>query len=185
MKIRVLMAAALALAGAPLLRGDGPAPPPKEKKRPPAGKVYREEDLRRGGTVSIGVPAEEASPAPEASPAAEGTPGAQAAPAAGGAEATPAEPTEEELRAKRRAELQGRIDEEREKIRLFQQRVDEIQSELNDMSGPIYGLPGGNDRRTGLMNEIEEARRQIRQAQEAIESLEEQARREGMPVSRP
>jgi hypothetical protein len=177
---RVLLVSGMALASAALTMAD--APPPKEKKRPPAKKVYREEDLRGGGTVSIGVPAEEASPAPAASPAAEGAP---AAGAEGAAEAKPAEPTEEELRQKRRAELQGKIDEEREKIRLFQQRVDEIQAELSDLSGAIYGLPGGNDRRTGLMNEVEEARRQIRQAQEAIESLEEQARRAGLPVTSP
>jgi hypothetical protein len=176
---RVLLVSGMALASPALAMAD--APPPKEKKRPPAKKVYREEDLRGGGTVSIGVPAEEASPAPEASPGAEGAP---AATAEGGA-ARPAEPTEEELRQKQRAELQGKIDEEREMIRLLQQRIDEIQSELNDLSGPVYGLPGGNDRRTGLIGEVEGARRQIKQAQEAIESLEEQARRAGLPVTSP
>jgi hypothetical protein len=171
----------VALACAPLMWADGP--PAKEKKRPPAKKVYTEEDLRRGGTVSVGVPAEEASPEPGASPAAEGSPAPGASPAAAGAEKK--EPTEDERRQNLRGELQGKIDEEREKIRLYEARIAEIQSELNDLGGLTYGSPGGNDRRTGLMNEVEEARRQIKQAQEAIESLEAQARREGLPVTQP
>jgi hypothetical protein len=173
---RAVLVAVAALFCAPPLMADGP--PPKEKKRAPVKKVYKEEDLRRGGTVSVGTPAEEASPAPDASPAAEG------ATTEGAAAAKPAEPTEEERRDTLRKELQGKIDAEREKIRELQKRIDEMQAQLNDLTSLTFSSPGdGNDPRTAMMREVEEAGRKIKAAQEAIEALEAQARRQGLRVS--
>jgi len=88
------------------------------------------------------------------------------------------EKTDAELREEKRAEIQGKIDEQKKLIDEQQKKVDQAQTELNDLSDGTFG-----PRRGGLMKTVEDGKAEIAKAQQAIEGLKDQARRAGVRVS--
>jgi len=143
----------------------------REKKRKEAGtsgaaKVLTNDDLRsaQGNVIVLGgVPATSAT----------GTPAA-------GAAAEAKEPTDEEVREQKRADLQADLDVQADFIKRLRESVDQMQAELNDLSNYMYG-----GRRGALAQIVEERQKQIAEAERAIADLEEQARRAGVSLRRP
>ena len=143
----------------------------KEKKRresvKSSGKVITNDDLGSRSRV-----------APPASTEAQATP----SPGAQGSKATADEKPEKtpsELREEKRAEIQGKIDEQVGLIRAVQEVIDTSQLELNDLTDMTFG-----GRRANLMKLIEDGKAEIAGFEQAIEDLEEEARRAGVRVSR-
>ena len=143
----------------------------KEKKRresiKSSGKVITEDDLGSRGRA-----------APTASTEAQATPspGAQGTQAKAGEEP---EKTPSELREEKRAEIQGKIDEQVGLIGAVQAQMDKAQLELNDLTDMTFG-----GRRANLMQLIEDGKAKIAGFEQAISDLEEEARRAGVRVSR-
>lgn len=142
----------------------------KKKDSQPSGpaKLYTNDDLRtaHGNVIVLG-----------------GAPASSvAAPAAGASASVPAsrEPTEEELRAQKRADLQAQLDAQLDLVKRLRESVNEIQTELNDLSNYMYG-----GRRFYLRQTLEGRQKQIAEAEQAISDLDEQARRAGVSLSRP
>jgi hypothetical protein len=130
-------------------------------------KVYTNEDLRTAqGNVTV---------LPDSSSSA-ASPGAAAI--TGGSDSK--EPTEAELRERKRADLQAQLDAQADFIKRLRQAADENQSELNDLSNYLLG-----GRRASLTSSVEQYNQKIAEAQRAIDDLEEQARRAGISLSRP
>jgi len=144
----------------------------REKKRKEAGtsgpaKVLTNDDLRsaQGNVIVLGG---------VAATSATGTP------AAGAAAAEAKEPTDEEVREQKRADLQAELDVQADFIKRLRESVDQTQAELNDLSNYMYG-----GRRGALAQIVEERQKQIAEAERAIADLEEQARRAGVSLRRP
>jgi small-conductance mechanosensitive channel len=141
----------------------------REKKKAgtsDAAKVLTNDDLRSAkGNVMVlgGVPASSTT----------GTPAAGAAAAA-------AEPTDEELREQKSADLQAQLDAQADFIKRLRESADQTQSELNDLGNYVFG-----GRRAALAQIVEERQKQIAEAERAIADLEEQARRAGVSLRRP
>lgn len=141
----------------------------KKKDSQPSGpaKLYTNDDLRtaHGNVIVLGGAASSA-----------------ATPAAGASPSVPAskEPTEEELRAQKRADLQAQLDAQLDLVKRLRESVNEIQTELNDLSNYMYG-----GRRFYLRQTLEGRQKQIAEAEQAISDLDEQARRAGVSLSRP
>lgn len=143
----------------------------KTKKKKAAAKVITENDLK--GSKARGSFGE-AEATPEA-PAAEGE-----APKAEGADKGKAEEkTPEQIRAERQADIQKKIDEEKRMIGVVQKAMDDAQVQLSDLSNLTLG-----ERRASLMRLLDEGKAEIAKREQAIADLEEQARREGISVSR-
>ncbi len=144
----------------------------RARKAAPAGspaapaKVFTNEDLANAkGTVIV-------LPAPE---------GEEPASAEGSAQksATP-ERTEEEYRAQAGAALQKAIDRQADVIKEANKAIQGWEAELNDITNYTFGT-----RRAALMQSVDEARQAIAAAQQSIGELEDQARRQGIPVTVP
>ena len=177
----IALAAALLLPAA-FLQADGTIPTDKQKK--PPKKVITEDDLRSGrplrGTVSVGTP--DAAPEDKPAEAKDGAAGA----AAKGEAAAKEEPTESEKREARRKEIQAEIDFQSANIKTLQDQINKAQTELNDLTDMTFSMSGtGTGRRTALMKVIDDAKAQIRTSEETIDRLEGDARRAGVPVTRP
>jgi hypothetical protein len=161
----IVLAAALAAVPCLSLRGD-------EKKPSPAPKAYTEDDLRRAGRPKGTV--SQPGSGNEATPAASPSPGAAPSPSAS------PEPTDEEKRAASVKELQRHVDHYAKEIATRKASIDKAQLELNDLTD--YAVGG---RRSGLIEQIDVWQREIQEAEQEIAKVEEQARREGVRVSRP
>jgi hypothetical protein len=142
----------------------------REKKRKEAGttapaKVLTNDDLRsaQGNVIVLGGVAASST----------GTPAA-------GAGAAAAEPTDEEAREQKRADLQAQLDAQADFIKRLRESADQMQSELNDLGNYVYG-----GRRAALAQIVEERQKQVAEAERAIADLEEQARRAGVSLRRP
>jgi DNA repair exonuclease SbcCD ATPase subunit len=141
------------------------------KARPPV-KVITEDELR--GRVSSGTLSQPAAVdgATAAAPA-EGAAADGSAP--GGSQgARPAQPekSEEELRAERQAEWSKKLQEARADVARLRARVDQMQTALNDMTGPIYG-----PNRASIANQLEQGKAALATAEQTVASLEEEGRR--------
>ncbi len=138
----------------------------KETKKPPA-KVYTESDLGAGsgpGTVSqLGSTTPTSSPDTKASP---GTGGE-------GSE-TKAEKTEEELKAEQEKAWRDRRNNLQAEIARLTEVTNRLQTNLNDLSGPLYG-----GTRTSLLSQLEKAKSSLAEAQKMLGDLEEEGRRAG------
>ena len=162
----------------------------KQKRQgKPAPKVITEQELAKAGkqrgTVSFAgeTPAEEVSA--DAS-AAEGATEAGTAEAGAGepgepgasASGAPAkkEKSEEELRAERRVEWQKAYDTAKEKVRVHQLNVSNIQKDLNDITGGIY-----TDRRTAVMKMLTDEQAALASAQAELDRLDAEGRSNGWP----
>jgi DNA repair exonuclease SbcCD ATPase subunit len=175
--IAVLLTLAVALASAP-----APAPAQslgevaarekaRKDKEAREGKAKRptrlitDYELRggsAGGTVS--QPAADEAAAAANAPATGAT--GQAAKAAG------AEKTEDELRAERLADWRQRLQEAQADVARLRARVDQVQTSLNDMSGPIYGPNRGV-----MASQLEQAKTSLTAAEQKVAALEEEGRR--------
>lgn len=116
--------------------------------------------------------------------------GSAAATTATGADATAAkstapggktaEKTNEQLRAEHRDAIQKKIDDQVKLMGIVREAMDEAQAELNDLSNYTYGT-----RRGALLQRLEDGKAEIAKAEQTIADLEEEARRQGISVSRP
>jgi len=178
MKLRVgvlVLLVGASVAAAPLLEAQSLAELAKQererrKSAKAPGRVITETDLQRRypaseATASTGTPKAAETSSTSAKPAAK--PG------------QPAEKTADELREERRAELQKKVDEQVKRIGEIRQTMDAAQTDLNDLSTLTFG-----PRRAGLMKAVEDGKAEIAKIEQAIADLEDQARREGLRVSR-
>ena len=186
-----LTAAALVLASVASAQGLGDAAARERNKRKaePAkpAKVYTEGDIGRSMAPVVpdlpvtaegeeaapaeGQPVTEGEPAPEGAPAVEGQAPAEGAPAVSEADAERAK-AEEEARAKKEADWRKRMDQARKEAAVYQDVIDKLQAELNDISGGVY-----NPARAAKMSFQEENKVLLAQAQGRIATLEEEGRR--------
>lgn len=186
-----LTAAALVLASVASAQGLGDAAARERNKRKaePAqpAKVYTEGDIGRSMAPVVpdlpvtaegeeaapaeGQPVTEGEPAPEGAPAVEGQAPAEGAPAVSEADAERAK-AEEEARAKKEADWRKRMDQARKEAAVYQDVIDKLQAELNDISGGVY-----NPARAAKMSFQEENKVLLAQTQGRIATLEEEGRR--------
>lgn len=132
----------------------------RRKKEKPA-KVYTEGDLKKGGgNVSVVGPASTTS---EAKPA-EGAEGA----------AKEKEKTDDEKKAEQAKAWREKLDEARANVTRLSAEVTKLQTDANDLSGPLY-----SSIRTSLLNRLEEAKKLLAAAQQSVTDLEEEGRRNG------
>jgi hypothetical protein len=132
----------------------------KEKERrksSPDAKTYTEEDLRRAGRRAGSSPAT-ASAEPQAQ-----TP-ANAAQAAGSQ--TP-EKTEEEIRAEEQEAWRKKLQEANEEAAALRERIDMLQTSLNDLSQNLYSAG-----RLNKMKRLEKAKQDLAQVEQRIQQLE-------------
>jgi DNA repair exonuclease SbcCD ATPase subunit len=111
-----------------------------------------------------------------AAPAASAETGAPT-PAAPGASAAPKSP--DQLRAEKKAELEGKIKQWDDFIAETTKAMEGAQAELNDLRDATLG-----NRRAGLQRVLDEGNQHIAEAQQTIADLREQARRSGVALSR-
>jgi DNA repair exonuclease SbcCD ATPase subunit len=133
----------------------------RDGKRP--ARVITEYELRSGGGAGT-----LSQPAADEAAASAGTTGAGAPPARAGA----AEKTEDELRAERLQDWRQRLQEAQADVARLRARVDQVQSSLNDMSGPIYGPNRGV-----MANQLEQAKTALTAAEQKVAAIEEEGRR--------
>jgi len=184
--MRILHAAALAIAAVSLASatsaqglGDAAAREKEKRKASSTGKpkVITESDLGRPmgpGTLSSPGTAEEGS-----TPATPGTGDEKAAaPAAGGPDtpeggaAAPADTkSAEEERAKAEAAWRKKLDMARKEEQVYQDMINRLQLELNDMSGGVYN-PG----RAARMAFLDENKQKLVEVQQRIATLEAEGR---------
>lgn len=143
----------------------------QKKARKGQTKVITDDELR--STRSKGYSAASVdgttSPQPAASPAA---PGAATADA-------PAAKTDDQQRAEKKAEIEGKLKQWNDFIAETKKAMDQAQLELNDLGGATFG-----NRRAGLQKILDEGNQHIAEAQQSIADLQEQARRAGITVAR-
>ena len=192
-----LTAAALLLASVASAQGLGDAAARERNKRKaePAkpAKVYTEGDIGRsmapvvpdlpvtaegaeaapaeGQPATEGQPVAEGDPAPEGEAAVEGQAPAESAPAVSEADAERAK-AEEEARAKKEADWRKRIEQARKEEAVYQDVIDKLQAELNDISGGLYN-PG----RASKIAFQDENKQKLAEVRGRIATLEEEGRR--------
>jgi hypothetical protein len=139
----------------------------KERRKGAKARTYNETDLYKAGESRTDFPeAPDASPSPNASPS----------PAAG-----KREKTDGEIRAEKKADYDKRIAQEQRVIDATKKAMDTAQLELNDMSTlTVYG-----SRKEGLQKLLDDGLAEIKKSEAAIAAIEEEARRQGVSVSRP
>lgn len=133
----------------------------RDGKRPT--RVITEYELRSGGGAGT-----LSQPAAEDAAVAASTAGAGGQPAKAGA----AEKTEDELRAERLQDWRQRLQDAQADVARLRARVDQVQSSLNDMSGPIYGPNRGV-----MASQLEQAKTALTAAEQKVAAIEEEGRR--------
>jgi hypothetical protein len=130
----------------------------------PAPRVLTEADLK---SHSWGAPASAEAESETATPAADKG-------------ATPAK-TEEQLRAEKRQEIEKKIAEQVQTAAVVRKAMDDAQRELNDPSTvSMFGSRGA-----ALQKLLDDGQAELKKTEQAIADLEEEARRQGIPISRP
>jgi hypothetical protein len=195
--MRVVHAAALTVAALLLASvasaqglGDAAAREREKRKAVPAkpAKVYTEGDIGRSmapveaapDLPATAEPAAEGEPGAEGQPAAEGGAAEGEAPAEGAAPApdpaakaaAEASKAEEEARAAAIENWRKRLDQAKKEAAVYQDIIDKLQLELNDISGGLYN-PG----RAAKIAFQEENKQRLAQTQGKIAALEEEGRR--------
>jgi hypothetical protein len=149
----------------------------KEKQKrqgKPAPKVITETDLSKAGkrgTVSMTgeTPVEGGETTAEA-------PAEGAAPGAPGAAPAKKEKTEEELRAEQRAAWEKSYAAAKEKVRIHQLNVSNIQKDMNDVSGGLY-----TERRNTVAKMLADEQAALTAAQAELDRLDNEGRANGWP----
>jgi hypothetical protein len=136
----------------------------------PAVKVITEADLK---AHSWGTTESEAAPA--------GATTATTPAAAPGAPDARKEKTDDEIRAEKRQQIEKQIAEQVEIAGIVRKAMDDAQRELNDPSTAyVFGSRGA-----ALQKLLDDGQVELKKSAQAIADLEEQARRQGIAVSRP
>lgn len=91
-----------------------------------------------------------------------------------------AEKTDDQLRAEHRDAIQKKIEDQLKLMDIVREAMDEAQAELNDLTNYTLG-----SRRGALLKRLEDGKAEIAKAEQTIADLEEEARRQGISVSRP
>lgn len=176
----VAVIALAVLAASPLARGDESlgaiaekAKREREERRAKNGskpvKSFTDADLKGGGASS---------PPADAAADADKPPADANAKDAKPAVNAKAEKTDDEIRAEKRAEIQKKIDEQRQKMQQIDKAMADAQAELSDLTNYTFGT-----RRASLQKVIDDGQAEKAKAQQTIEGLQEEARRLGVPVS--
>lgn len=136
----------------------------ERRKASPKAKVYTESNLTKPAAATGFERVDEASPSAAPSPA-----------------PSKAEKSVEEIRAEKKAGYEKRIAEQVKTIEVVRKAMDEAQLELNDVNTITkYG-----SRKDALLKILDDGQAEIKKADLAIADIEEEARREGISVSRP
>ena len=139
----------------------------------PPAKTFNNDNVKRAGK-----PGEDSTRAAETADTAAA--GADAAGAKGPAPEAKTEKTEDQLRAEHRDAIQKKIEDQVKLMDIVREAMDEAQAELNDLTNYTMGSRRGN-----LLKRLEDGKAEIAKAEQTIADLEEEARREGISVSRP
>lgn len=132
------------------------------RKAAPKAKTYNETDLAKAKS-----PADDfAAPEPVASPR----------PASG-----KREKTDDQIRAEKKAGFEKRIAEQVATLEIVRKAMNDTQLELNDMTT----LTQFGSRKEALQKILADGQVELKKGEEAIAAIEEEARREGVSVSRP
>jgi hypothetical protein len=139
----------------------------REARKGQKVKSYTEADLKgSGASGALSSEAAQAGTTSEASPA----PGAKKA-----------EKTDDEIRADKKKDFEKRIAEQVRLMDVIKKAMDEAQTELNDAStSTLFG-----SRRAALQKRLDDGEVELAKARQAIADVEEEARRQGISVSRP
>jgi len=168
--------AALLVASFASAQGLGDVAAREKEKRKTEGKdsnakVYTEDDLGASmapASSPLDLPAD----GDAADGAAEGAEGAEGE--EGGEAAAKSAAAQEDERAQAEAAWHKKIDQARKEEQVYQEVIDKLQLELNDMSGGVYN-PG----RAAKINFLEENKQLLAQAQQKIATLEAEGRSNG------
>ena len=137
----------------------------ERRKAAPKSKVYKETNLPKPAVVGF-----------ERVTAAEETPSTPSSPAPG-----KREKTVDEIRAEKKAAYEKRIADQVKTIEIVRKAMEEAQLELND----INTITKFGSRKDALLKILDDGQGVIKKADQAIADIEEEARREGISVSRP
>jgi len=129
-----------------------------KKKTGGAAHVITEDDLRGRGAGTYSQPG--AGAAPSASPSPGASPGA------------PKPKTEDEIRAEQEKAWRERLEHFQSEVTRLTGVVASIQSDLGDLTGPLYG-----GSRTALINRLDTAQKSLADARRQVEDLQEEGRR--------
>jgi hypothetical protein len=133
----------------------------------PAPRLITDADLQNHSSDGLSAdPTSQASPAPGA-----------AAPAAAGK--TPK--SDDELRAEKRQDIEKKIAEQQKTTEVIRKAMDDAQRELNDPTTLTMFGP----RNTALQKILDDGQVELKKSEQAIADLQEEARRQGISVSRP
>jgi hypothetical protein len=169
--VATLAAVALLLGSVASAQGLGEVAAQEKEKRQASGvtepRVYTEGDL--GPSVApVAVP--QSLPAPG-----EETPTADDSPGTGDEGEAPSEaPSEDEEKAQAEAAWRKNLDRARQEEQVYQEVIDKLQLELNDMSGGVYN-PG----RASKIAFLEENQQLLAEVQQRVVDLEAEGRRNG------
>jgi hypothetical protein len=136
----------------------------REAKRAgkPAPRVITDADLRSHSFAPSDTPSEDAAAAATSAPA-------------------KPEKTDDELRAEKRQEIEKKIADQRETQAIVHKAMAAAQLELNDPTTvTMYGTRGA-----ALQKILDDGLVELKKTEQAIADLEEEARRQGIAVSRP
>ncbi len=147
---------------------DAAAKEKERRKAVAAARTYREADLYRAGASRDDVAAAAAteSPSPSDSPQ----------PAAG-----KREKTDDEVRAEKRTAFEKQIAGQVKTMAVVRKAMDDAQLELNDTTT----ITQFGTRKEALQKVLDDGLAELKKAEAAIASIEEDARRQGVAVSRP
>lgn len=141
----------------------------REAKRAgkPAPKVITEADLKSHTFTTADATDDVAGAAADAKPA-------------GATDAKPAK-TDDEVRADKRQEIEKKIADQRETQAIVRKAMADAQLQLNDPSTAYVFGPRG----AALQKILEDGQVELKKTEQAIADLEDEARRQGIAVSRP
>ncbi len=136
----------------------------REQAKKSGAKAYGEDDLKKPSKGTYSAPSGEAS-APQATgdkPAADAAKGEKAA------------KTPEEQKAEAQKAWADKLQKARQEVAELNTRIEQIQTELNDLSGPLYGSGRANS-----ADALEKAKASLAAKQQEIAAAEEEGRRAG------
>jgi hypothetical protein len=139
----------------------------ERRKSAPKGKTYTETNLPKPAVVGFERTDE---------PATEESQSSAATPPSG-----KPEKTVDEIRAEKKAGYEKRIAEQVKTIDVVRKAMDDAQLELND----VNTITQFGSRKDALLKILDDGQVELKKADQAISDIEEEARREGISVSRP
>ncbi len=135
----------------------------ERRKASPKGKVYTENNLPRPVAGGFERATEDAPSSAAAAPS--GKP----------------EKTVDEIRAEKKAGYEKRIADQLKTMEVVRKAMDNAQLELND----VNTITNYGSRKDALLKILDDGQAELKKGDQAIADIEEEARREGISVSRP